>query len=329
MTTRSSLNILTQIGVEDPNAKGTPVACGTKLPGLEIDLTPTTVTKFYRSSGKKYFSTGVLHKTSSKGTYKGPLSFTESVYVFSSYVNSADPSAIGTTTAEQWDFLPNDTGPDNTKTITVQRGDATLAKQTAYVQFNSVQVKITRDTAEINGNLLGQAMDDGASMTASPTEIAQVPISGNKIDLYIDSTFGGIGTTNYGSPYEVNINLPDKYKENWVLNSGQASWKDLVEAATEPLLDILIEYNAQAQALYLAMKANNLPTYYLRVKCTGPAIGSSGYLWQGDFAIKFKGADEVKDKDGVYAYKFMFEIVDDATMGRPYSFRVINKLTTL
>jgi len=324
---RASVNILTQLGAE--TTPGTAVPCDKKLPGLTINLSPSNTTKFYRPSGKKYLNTGVLQKVSARGNYKGPLSFTEIIYPLSGYIGSADPTAIPSTSAKQWDFLPSDTGPESNKSFTWQEGDASAAQQAAYVVFNSVKINLTRDSGEISGTCFSQPIDESATLTASPTDVSQMPVSGNTIDFYIDSTFGGIGGTKMTDPYELDIDLPEKFVEKWPVNSSNASWKEPVEKATEPSGYIILENNAQTRTLIAAMKQNQLPTYYLRFKCTGIAIGTSAYLLQGDFAIKYEDHEKLQDQGGVYGYKLKFKIVDDSTMGRPYSFRVINTQASL
>jgi hypothetical protein len=66
------------------------------------------------------------------------------------------------------------------------------------------------------------------------------------------------------------------------------------------------------------------------VKAVGANIGTSAdYTLQMDFAVKLKNATPQEDVDGVYGYSFEFEVMDDATMGRPYSINVVNILTGL
>src|SRR5690242_9152604 len=94
MTARADVNIQTQLGVESTEA--TAVAANKRLPSIDIEISPEHVKQFFRGSGYKANTIGVMNKSHTIGSYKGPLNYTELAYVFASYSNYAAPSTVGT-----------------------------------------------------------------------------------------------------------------------------------------------------------------------------------------------------------------------------------------
>jgi hypothetical protein len=327
MAQRPNVNVVTQYGVEV--TKGTAVAASKRFPGLQIDISPELDPKFYRPEGGKFEEIGVQNREWATGTFNGPLTYGEFPILASSYVNYAAPSTTSGVTT--WTNNPNHTTADTLKSFTVERGDATGAGISTGVQVTAMKINIDRMGATMSGNVIGKKIDYTGSLTATPTTVENKPISMNVVSVYLDSTFGAIGTTKLTDVFDIDIDLPDKVDESWVLDSAQTSWKELIEKAYFPKLTVRTEFNAQMQAIYTAMKANTLPTRYLQIKAPGEIIsGSDTYEWTPSFALKLENAKEDRKGDsGVYGFTFSFRCVHDATMGRPFGFVTKNATAAL
>lgn len=163
---------------------------------------------------------------------------------------------------------------------------------------------------------------------ASVPQIAESPVSGNEIAIYVDSASGSLGATILGCPFNFNITLPDRFNEKWCLNRNNTSFAETVAIATEPTISFQVEFNAQARALYDAIVTSSLPTRFIRFEAIGANIGAGAdYTIRWDFAAKVRAAREVPDVDGVYAYQFEFDIVHSASWGKAMSAYIINTLS--
>lgn len=323
MAARASVNITYQIGVE--TTPGTAVPANKRLPGTSFSLSPDLRTKKFRSNSYKYDTLVQLHREMTKGTFEGPLSYPEIIYPLAGLIGGVVSTTSGAST---WTFNPSSTGPDaNVKNFTCEFGDSTAAMQAAYVQFNSLNITISDEEAMAKGDLFARKLTS-TTLTASPTDIVQLPININEVDVFLDSTFAGIGGTKLTDPSRVEIAIAEKFLAKEVLNTAFQSFKETAEQAYSVSAKVTVENNAQTQAIYSAMVAAGLPTRYLRIKATGPAIGAATYLFQFDAAVKVEAAP-ISDASGIHSYEFNFTAIHDATMGRAYSFKVVNELPAL
>lgn len=325
---RSFVNIVTQLGIE--TTPGTPVPANKKLPTLSVLFVPETETKFTRAFGFKYPTQGALHREWAGGTYNGPLSYNEIVYILSGLIGSPNPTVVGTT-GYLWTFSPLSSGADSWKTFTLQRGDAALAMQAAYATFTTMSVAITRQDCTVSGALIGQKISNNITLTVTPTLIAQQPVSENEVDIFLDSTFGSIGTTKWTDPYETTITFPAFFNPKWVLNTAFPAWKELVEMPRDITISVKAEMNAQTSGFFDTLKVDALPVQYMRIKALGAAIpgGTAFNTLAWDFAVKLDKITDAADHDGVYAYQLDFHVIHDPTMGKPFSLAVTNALTAL
>jgi hypothetical protein len=330
MATRSNVNIVTQLGVE--STPGTSVPANRLVNDIAIRFSPMQESKLFRSSGAKIPTAMLKTKEWSEGEWDGVLNFGSLIYPLAGAVAYAAPvETSGGSAAYKWTFNPATHGSVTRKNYTLQRGDATAAIQVAYGQFDGFKLSVTREDVQVSGALFAKNINNGVTLTASPTEIAQRPASPANLDVYIDSTFAGIGTTRWTCVSKVDVDIPPELGQKWCVNSSQASWDEPFEKAHEPKVVITAEYNAQGRALYDALSVAGLPTRFVRVQATGNPVGTAADVerFRADFALKFEKATEVADQDGPYEYQFEFAVIHDPTMGRGYSFEIINDLSAL
>lgn len=179
----------------------------------------------------------------------------------------------------------------------------------------------------MSGDFFGRE-ETNTTLTASPTVLEEHPVNINQVDVFLDDTFAGIGTTKLTDPLMVDFSIADKFLPKEVLNTAFQSFKETAEQAFEVTAEVICENNAQTQAIFADMKSDSAPQF-LRIQCTGPIIsGAVTYLIQIDMAVNMFAVAE-QDQDGIWAYKFTFEGVHSSSMGRTFSVKVVNINTGL
>lgn len=208
-------------------------------------------------------------------------------------------------------------GPISTQRVQIRFAGALAGTNVAEITINS-------------GSLTGGGSYAPSTLQAGGAAIPQIaesPVSGNEINVYVDTTSGGLGTTQIGCPFNFRINLPDRFNEKWCLNRSNSSFAETVAIATEPTISFDVEFNAQARALYDAVVQSSLPMRFIRFDALGANIGAGAdYKIQFDFAAKIRSCREVPDQDGVYAYTFEWDIVHSSAWGKAMSCYIVNTL---
>jgi hypothetical protein len=323
MAARADVNIVTQIGTE--GTPGTATPANKRLPDIDIEISPEHVKQFFGGAGYKADTIGVMNKNSAMGGFKGPLSYTSLLYVLSSYSNYAAPASVGTG-GYGWTFNPAISGEDTYKTYTVERGDSNDAGRAAGAVFNSLDIEITRDTGTISGDVIARAFSFGNTLTATPTTIANTPVSMNDMSVYLDSSSGGLGGTKLTDAFKVSFKGDKKYDEKWVIDAAETSFDDLVSQKMNPTLSIEAEATSQMRTLYNTLKADNVGNYFFRAQAVGNNIGSGAdYTFRLSAAVQMTKAKELRKGNGdVFAFTFDFKIVADTTWDKMWEIYLIN-----
>jgi hypothetical protein len=329
MAARSDFLIGAQIGAE--SSYGTGVTAGKKFPLLELDISPEMMQRQYRGAGFKYPNGRVKHREWATGTYRMPLGFAELVYPLSSLFGAPTPAQIGVTGGYTWAFTTNKTAADTPKSFTAQVGDASAAQEVNGLLFNSLDITISQDEATASGAVIGQTWDDAATLDTVSSTLEQVPVSINQFDVFIDTTYGGLGTTKWAKPYEFSLRIPEKYQPQTVLNSTYPSFVEPVEVPLEDITGTLVVMDdAQARSLSSAMRASTLPVYFLQMKAVGANIGAlADYLLKINLGVKLTNTRARRGVQSTYAREFDFALFADTSMASPIEATLVNKLTAL
>ena len=179
MAVRSTINQKVQWGLEITH--GTGVSCNKVLSSYIWTLGAKPTTKQFRGSGRQYPGTSaLLYK---EGSFKaaGPGDFGENTYLMSMLWGAPVSALSGlSTTAYTNTWTPPLTGSyaSTVKSATLQMGEAT-GEQYTYNVMTGFGYKINRKQ-EINFDFEGinQGFTTGVSLTASPTEVEQLPMTG-------------------------------------------------------------------------------------------------------------------------------------------------------
>lgn len=329
MPDRFGVNQVVQVGLE--STVGTAVAAGKLLSSSEINLGVKFGARTIRPTGQRFATTVVPGKEWSEGDWKHGGTFDEVAYWLCSALKKVTPTADGAT-AKLWTIPLDQTSDDAFASYTVEVGSSARAHKFAGVIANSLKAIFTRDGAEFSGKLMGAAISDGITLTATPTAIPIVPIAGTQLNFYLADTMAGLaGASALDRAFRVEFDYPDRRDTFWPVKSALTSFAGYGEKKdVTPTVKVLLEADAAGMALLTNMRAGS--TKYLRVQATGAEITSGKpYLCQLDLATKLdKDPDPFTDADGgVYAIGWNGAVVFDATAGYSMQWLVRNTLAAL
>lgn len=326
MTDRASLHQGVQIGVE--TTPGTAVDANKKLLATTIEPSVQADIQTFRPMGGKFSTLAALGKEWSKANISGQLVYTDIVYLLASCMNYAAPAQQGATTAYKWSFSPGQNDVDTIKTYTIEAGGSVRAHKIAYGLVTNIGYSISREKSEVKGEMIGQRLTDGITLTASPTELALQPVLPTEVDVFLDSASGGLGTTKLLRVLSLDFELGDRFGPVWPIDSAQTSFAAHVETEPKATMKMLMEADSVGMGLLTPMRAGD--KRFIRIKATGPTIATPyTYLFQHDICGIVSEVGEFSDQDGVYAIEWTFTMTHDATWGKSMNLEVNNTLSAL
>lgn len=322
---REGANLIQQIGVQ--TVAGTAVSATKKFASLGIDLGFDITTKQFRSMAAKQNTTSIIHKKMATGTYEGPLSYTELVYVLAGMFPFAVVTASGVST---WTFTPNAIGADSFKYYTLECGDDEATEQYKDVLFTSAEISWGLEDVMISGNVFANPKTVLGSLTAALPFLAERPVSARDITIYCDTAFAGIGVTPLTDVFDAKLSLGEKFAPKWVLHRVQTTYKEPFERINDKTFTITLEANSQGRTLLQDLVDNNATKFFRVEAQDGLISGATNYTIQFDFAAKLTGVREQKDyNDSLYAYELTFTLIQESTLNGPFIAVVKNALPAL
>lgn len=328
MAERSSLTQGVQLGLEA--TPGTSVPANKKFISIGVEPAVQVEPYRFRPMGQKFASLVVPGKEWVEADIAGVGNYSEIIWFLASVLNYDGAPSVVDTTGQQWTFTPNASSEDTVKTFTVEQGGVVRAHKFTHGLVTQLEITLTRDSCEISGTMLGQALQDGITMTASPTTPPETPMVPTDFDVYFDPTFGALGTTKLQRVLSVTLTIGDRFAPVWVLNSAEDSFVATVESEPTAEVTLLMEADAEGMAQLTQERAGT--TKFLRVhgisdQLAGGTTQAYEFMW--DAALKVKDVGDFSDEDGVYAIEYTFEQVYDPTWGNAMQATVINKEATL
>lgn len=328
MPERSALTQGVQVGVEV--TPGTNVAANKKLISIGIEPAMSMDMQRFRPMGQKFTSILIPGKEWVEADLSGRGSYTELLYPLSSVLVAPGAPTTVDTTARRWDFVPSSTAEDTVKTLTVEQGGVIRAHKFNYGLVTELELTVNRDGVEIGGSMIGQRLSDNIALTAAPTSLPEVPILPTDLDVWLDTTSAGLGTTKQTRVLEATITVGDRFNPVWVLNSANSSFVAHVEAEPNAQISLLMEADTQGMAPLVTARAGS--TRFIRIKATSPTLAGAttepySLIW--DAAVKIAEPDDFSDEDGVYAIGWTMDMVHDVTWTKAMDVRLTNKETAL
>jgi hypothetical protein len=303
-----------QIGVE--STSGTSVAANKLLrylayePGIELAFNR------FRPQGQIVASAITPGMDSTSWSLAGQGSYSELVYPLSGLLGTASTSTVETT-ATRWVWTPAGRSEITPKTFTVETGSSTRAQKATYVTQSGLELTWNRsDGIAVSGAAFGQQIQDNITLTSSPTGIQDKPILPTHLDVYIDTTSAGLGTTKLLRDFNAVFRYNDSRVPVWPINSANASFASDVQV--EPTIQIELTMAADSVGMGYLTNARAGDTRYLRlsaVSTENAGASTAKYDLKIDMAGKISNIAAFDDNEGVKVLSYTFDAIYDSSWG--------------
>lgn len=330
MSERATINQLVNWGVEGTATPGTAVAGNKQMSAMMIEVGASINFDHFTPSGQKYASIVTTGKDWASAKITGQPTYTEIVYPLSGLLGVATISTpAGGTNSRTWTFNPSTTAVDVPNTFTVECGGSVRASSFSYGLVTGLTIPFDRDKISMSGDMIGQFLTDGITMTGTAAAISLIPILPKQLTVYSNATSGSLGSSTLGRVMSGEFALTGKYAPLWVVNAANTSWVTHVEV--EPTATFKITTEADSAGMAHLTNARAGTTEFLRFEGVGDVIeaGSINYRLRIDMAAKVESVSTFKDDAGVYAIDYTYRIVHDATWTKALTVAVTNSLTAL
>lgn len=328
MADRYSVNQNVQIGLEV--TPGTGVVATKLLESVNLESGIKFESKQYRAIGRKYDAAVVPGREYTEAKLSGDITYTETIYPLAAMFGAVTPSSVGTL-CKGWVWTPALSGSYTPQTLTVEQGDSVRAHKFAYGHCSALGFKFARDAVTLSGSLIGQQISDGIALSTGCTSVGIIPVLGQHVNVYMDSTSATLGNTALTSVMEADFDISGVYGQFWPLVRANNSFGQKVDKAPKVESKLLLE--ADTVGMGLLSNARGGTTNYFRIEAQGAVIDTTptvtNYLFQIDFAAKVSAVAPFADKDGIYAVEYTLDIVEDQTWTKAYQITVQNTLSAL
>jgi hypothetical protein len=182
---RSAVYQATQLGVESPSAPGTVVASNKRILDFTVNARPNTPVPTFHPQGSVAPTTNLAQKFWTSASLDGVIGYNSVIYILNSLLKtSAATTPAGATNQRLHTFLPATAAPDAFTTYTVEKGSSVGAERFAFGLIDAASFRWNRTEASLSGNLMGQDMSEGATLTGGPTDIAPLPVDPRSTSVF-------------------------------------------------------------------------------------------------------------------------------------------------
>jgi hypothetical protein len=289
-------------------------------------MSPSPDVQIFRPAGQKYPAVASLNREWTELDLDGAITYTEIVYLLSGIMEKVIPSGA---TAKTWAFTPSSSAADVIATYTIEQGSAARAHRVAYVLITDLTLTFSRTEATIGGTAIATALEDPFTLTATPTEIALIPVTGPQVQVYVADTAAGLDAAPaLTGAVSVEWAMSNRFGPAWFLN-GENEYSQHVELEPELTVTLMQEADAEGMALLPIMRTG--ATKFVRIEAVGAVIGAGPdtYMLQIDTACKVTDIGDFSDQDGVYAIEYTLGGFHDPTAGFATRATVINEIAAL
>lgn len=334
MAERTAISQGVSLGVEV--TPGTAVTATRRLGSIGFAPAVKVETSEQTPIGAKFANAQILGKEWSESAIEGAPCYTELPYVFSSLFSTASSTTqildgATPTGGYTWTFPIATNAADNPKTFTIEQGSSVRAHRVANAIISELEMEFSREAITFSGAAIGKAIEDGITLSGSPTMLPQVMVRPTDLSVYIDSTAAGLGTTKMLRALSGSVKVSDRFGPLFVVDSAQPSFVATMETKPKAELSLMMEADAQGMAPLVSLRAGD--TKFIRLEATGATIYTGGvtvkHRFRWDFAGQVSDVDEFSDEDGVYAIGWTFGAVHDATWAKAMAVEVITTTSTL
>jgi hypothetical protein len=288
----SSLQVM-QLGIE--TTRGTIVAANRLIDAWTFKDGAKIETMRSAPSGRKYDAGGsqAANREWMEFAIDSPeMDYNSMIYLISSVYDAITPGAHGSSSvAKDWSVTPPVASAASSKTYSFERGSSTRAHKFGYGLINKFSYKHDRKSASCSASGFGQQMTDGITLTSSPTRIPVIPMSASHFNIYLDTTSGGLGTTQLTKFISHEHTYDSAFNPVWFVNRANASISSHVDMKPKTSGKLLLEADSTGMALLNYIRLGT--TLFMRVEAQGLVIDnlqivSLGSPSAGNFTLTYK-----------------------------------------
>jgi hypothetical protein len=193
-------------------------------------------------------------------------------------------------------------------------------------RFAQQAVTITIDGTSLTGG--GTVAATTSTPFVLPTALDVQPIMPGEVNVYVDNTFGAIGTSQYTSDFACGWAIGDRRNPVWTLNRSLNSFSGMVETKPNPTFTLSVNDDATGRLLIPVMRAGT--SRFVRIECVGPAI-TPGYYFEYviDLHGKIVQAPGQGDVSGTRSLDWTFRTMHSSAWGKAMSIRLRTDVATL
>lgn len=324
MSERATVFQTVQIGME--TTPGEAVPAGKRLlataiePSINAEITPI------RPFGGKFNTGAVLGKDYVTARVSGQMTYNDLAYLLASLLSYEAPTGAGD--AKTWLFEVLHGEADTSATFTVEVGDSDSAGAFSYGLMTSLTLTIDRSRAEFSGEMVGQAYDENAAMTANPTDVPIVPLLPKQVTVYLDDAAADLGDTPLERALSVELAIADRFATVWALDASVDGYVAHVEKAPSATIKLLVEADTTGIGLLSVARAGTKK--FIRIEALGEDIVTgTPYELTIDACGVITQVGQFSDQDGVYAIEYTFAVAFDGTWDAALKAKLVNTLTDL
>lgn len=317
MATTSELNRVVQVGVEV--TPGTTVAATKKLQLIKVETQADPTVQKFDGTARRFPVSHKLNAELSRLKLGGFMNYTELVYVLSNLYGAATiTTPTGAVLTRKWVWQVPLSGSITRQTLTIEEGDTIAARKMGYGLLQGWGFKADRETQiPITGDGVAQIESDSITLTAALSAVAQIPILGKHGNVYLDTTFANIGTTQIAKPISTELKWAKDADVYWAMNRSNPSYVEHVDMP--PDVELVLEMPNDAFAATMDGYARTDQTVYARVNFQGDLIENTTpnyfYTLNLDIPARIVKIDSDKGSKGVRIRTFHLMPIEDATAG--------------
>jgi hypothetical protein len=297
---RSSINQTLQFGLE--STPGTNVAANKLIQCYAITFGSMADVNEFSATGRKYPSIVIENTEWVEGTLTGVLDYNGIVYALSGVCGAATSIVASgvSTTAKLWTFIPPLTGSVQPQTFTIEQGEnnsfgnAIYNHKVNYGLISEFGYKIDRKAgATVSGKVLAQALQTAITMTSTPTAVALQPSAGKHFNVYLDPTFGALGTTQLTDALTNDFSFNNIYGMFFPLNRANIGFSAHVDLNPGCTFKLMLPADATGMTQLTNLRAGT--TQFMDIKGQGLVIDNNqtltfgGGVTSGNFTVSYKG----------------------------------------
>jgi hypothetical protein len=153
-------------------------------------------------------------------------------------------------------------------------------------------------------------------LTSSPTGLQDKPILPTHLDVFIDTTSAGLGTTKLLRDFNAVFRYNDARVPVWPINSANASYASDVQV--EPTIQMELTLAADSAGMGYLTNARAGDTRYIRlsaVSTENAGATAAKYDLKIDMSGKISNIAAFDDNEGVKVLSYTFDAIYDSAWG--------------